>query len=79
MIDGSARIVLRNRKHLKLCHLVNPSIIPSASTPLPLHTNTTPPEQPDVVNTQPNPNIIHENLTATASAKAPRTLKNIAD
>lgn len=71
--------MLRNHKHLKPCHLTDPSINPSASMPLPLHTSTTPPEETNVVNTQTYINIIHENPTATAPAKTFRALKNIAD
>lgn len=70
---------VKNHKHLKPCHLINPSIIPSPSMPLPVHTDTTSPKQLIEANTQLNPNIIHENLIATAPAKTPRALKSIAD
>ena len=79
-LDGSGRIIVQNHKHIKPCHIINPTIIPSADTTLPLHTmtipNTTPLEQPPE---QPNPNTTHENLIEPAPSKIPRALKNIAD
>ena len=39
-----------------------------------LHTYGAPLEQPHVVKTQPNPNIIYENPTPTTPAKTPRVL-----
>ena len=84
-LDGSGRIVLRNRRHLKPCHIINPSIIPSADTLNP-QPNITPPEQPATADVNHNPEPIHAepipnpvNPNPPVITKTPRALKNIAN